>query len=72
MDSCLHRILTGFAYVISLIVYQIGGLFTGEASFGPWTVVAAALVAVLLYLLFRKGYQPKDSAHDLTSVAANS
>ncbi len=47
-----------FAYVISMIVYQIGGLFTGEASFGVGTVAAVVLLAGLLYLLFRKGYQP--------------
>jgi len=43
-----------FAYVIALIVFQIGGLFTGEATFGIWTVVALALLAGLLYLLLRK------------------
>ena len=42
-----------FAYVISLIVFQIGGLITGEATFGIWTVIAFALLAGLLYLLFR-------------------
>lgn len=45
--------MTGFAYVISLIVYQIGGLFTGEATFGLWTIVAVLLILVILYLLFR-------------------
>jgi len=42
-----------FAYVIAMIVYQIGGLFTGEAPFGIFTVIAFALLAGLLYLLFR-------------------
>ena len=42
-----------FAYVISLIVFQIGGLITGEATFGIWTVIAFALLAGMLYLLFR-------------------
>ena len=45
--------MCGFAYVISMIVYQIGGLFTGDASFGIFTVIAIALLAGLLYLLFR-------------------
>ena len=53
--------MCGFAYVISLIVYQLGGLFTGEASFSIFTVVAIAAVAGLLYLLLRKGYQPKQN-----------
>ena len=43
-----------FAYVISLIVYQIGGLITGEVAFGVGTIVAVVLIAGLLYLLFRK------------------
>ena len=62
--------MCGFAYVISMIVYQIGGLITGEASFGVWSVVAFAALAGLLYLLFRKGYQPDASTRHLTSVAA--
>ena len=45
--------MCGFAYVISMIVFQIGGLFTGEAVFSVWTVVAVAFLAGLLYLLFR-------------------
>ena len=43
-----------FAYAISMIVYQLGGLFTGEAVFGIFTVAAVAALAVLLYLIFRK------------------
>ena len=49
--------MCGFAYVISMIVYQFAGLFTGETTFGVFTVVAAILFIVLLYLIFRKGYQ---------------
>ena len=45
--------MCGFAYVIAMIVYQIGGLITGEAPFGIFTVIAIALLAGLLYLLFR-------------------
>ncbi len=59
-----------FAYVISLIVYQLGGLITGAASFSLWTVVALVLLAGILYLLFRKGYQGEESSRRLTSVAA--
>ena len=46
--------MCGFAYAISLIVYQIGGLFTGEASFGILTVAAVAVLAGLVYLVVRK------------------
>ena len=46
--------MTGFAYSISLVVYQLGGLMTGEATFSIFTVVAIAILAGLLYLTFRK------------------
>ena len=46
--------MCGFAYVVSLIVYQLIGLATGEASFGILTVVALASLAGLTYLVVRK------------------
>lgn len=49
--------MCGFAYVISMIVYQFAGLVTGETTFGVFTGVAAISFIVLLYLIFRKGYQ---------------
>ena len=41
-----------FAYVVSLIVYQIGLLATGV--FHVWTAVAIILLACMLFLLLRK------------------
>ena len=41
------------AYCAALVVYQIGGLITGEIGFNVFTILAAALVALVLYLLFR-------------------
>ena len=61
-----------WAYVAALIIYQIGGLVTGEVGFGLFTVVAFALVAAIVYLLFRKGYRPEHDTRHLTSVAAAS
>jgi len=49
--------MCGFAYVISMIVYQFAGLVTGETAFGVFTVVAVISFALLLYLIFRRGYQ---------------
>ena len=46
--------MCGFAYVIALIVYQIGGLIAGVRSFNVFTIVAVLLLAGLIYLLFRK------------------
>ena len=43
---------TVFAYVISLVVFQIGSLFTG-GSFGFWTAVAFVLAAAVIYLMVR-------------------
>ncbi len=51
--------MCAFAYAISLIVYQLGGLMTGEATFSVFTIAAIAVLAGLLYLVFRKGYQAK-------------
>jgi len=51
--------MCGLAYVASLIVYQLGGLILGEVSFGLWTVLAAASLGALVWLLVRKPYQPK-------------
>ena len=62
--------MCGFAYVISMMVYQIGGLITGEAPFTVFTAVAFAALAGLIFLLVRKGYQPDESTRHLTSVAA--
>ena len=49
--------MCGFAYVVSVIVYQLVGLATGEASFGVFSIVAVIALAVLLYFIFRKGYK---------------
>jgi ferrous iron transport protein B len=49
--------MCGFAYAVSMIVYQLAGLVTGEASFGVFTVLAAAALALLVYLVVRKGYR---------------
>ena len=43
-----------FAYAVSMIIYQIFGLFTGEASFNVFTVAALAVLAGLIYLVVRK------------------
>ena len=61
--------MCGFAYVVSMIVYQIGGLFTGETTFGVFTAAALVLLAGIVYLLVRKGYQG-EAVRDLRSVSA--
>ena len=52
-----------FAYVVTFMVYQIGAVATGAASFGAGTVIAIVFVIAFLFLLFRpdpyKGQQFK-------------
>jgi ferrous iron transport protein B len=61
--------MTIWAYVLGIIVYQLGTLFTG-GGFGFGTIVAFALIAGIIYLLVRKGYVPDESKKSLTSVEA--
>ncbi|MDF2503749.1 ferrous iron transport protein B [Clostridium sp.] len=57
---------TLFAYVIAMIINQVGSLATG-GSFGFGTVVAFVLIVALVYLLFRK--PSKTSSNEIgTSV----
>ena len=57
--------MCAFAYAISLIVYQLGMLFSGV--FSIWTAIAIVVLAALVYLLFRKnkyeGHADSLSAH---------
>ena len=48
--------MCGFAYAISMIVYQLVGFILGETSFSVFTVAAAAALIALVYLIFRKGH----------------
>ena len=62
--------MCAFAYVIAMMVYQIGGLIAGVAPFSIFTVIAFGLLCGLVYLLFRKGYKPDETARSLSSVEA--
>ena len=52
--------MCAFAYLIAMIVFQFAGLITGEATFGVFTIIAGLGLIFLLYLIFRKGYRPKE------------
>ena len=43
----------GLAYLVSLCIFQIGGLFTGAATFGFWTIVAIVIIIGFIYMLVR-------------------
>ena len=56
-----------FAYVVCLIVYQLGAVLTGGA-FGIWTIIALILLAVLLFLLFRPDPYKNQKVYSRRSV----
>ena len=58
-----------FAYVVCLIVYQIGSLLTGGA-FGVGSIVAIILLAVLLFMLFRPDPYKDQKVYSKRSVNA--
>ena len=43
----------GFAYACALIIYQLGGLFTGETHFGLGVICAVFVLAVLIVAVIR-------------------
>jgi ferrous iron transport protein B len=45
--------MCGFAWCVGTMIYQFGGLITGELSFSVFTVLAIVIAAGMLYLLFR-------------------
>ncbi len=62
--------MTLWAYVLGLIVYQVGGMFIGEHGFGIGPVIGIILIAAIIYMLVRKGYVPEEGRRTLTSVDA--
>jgi len=61
--------MTGWAYVLALIIYNVFGLFNG-VGFSFWTIIGIAALAAIIYGLVRKGYVPDESVKSLTSVDA--
>ena len=57
------------AYCVALFVYQLVGLAIGEVAFNVFTVVALAVLAVLLYLLFRPDPNKKKVSEERTAKA---
>ena len=61
------------AYCASLVVYQIGGLITGEVGFNIFTIVAVAIIVFTIYMLVRPNKYLNDSEVkiDVKKVAAS-
>ena len=61
-----------FAYAVSLIVYQLGGLVLGAVVFNVWTIVAAVLLVFMLFMLFRPDPYKDQKSYTRSSVEAAS
>lgn len=61
------------AYCASLVVYQIGGLITGEVGFNIFTIVAVAIIVFTIYMLVRPNKYLNDNEVkiDIKKVAAS-
>lgn len=59
-----------FAYVVSLCIYQLGGLALGAVSFSVWTVVAGICLLLMLYMLFRPDPYKEQKFYTRSSVEA--
>ncbi|WP_291245492.1 ferrous iron transport protein B [Fournierella sp.] len=59
-----------FAYAVALIVYQLGGLAAGQVAVNPWTFIALAVLAVILFLLFRPDPYKANRVYARRSVEA--
>ena len=57
-----------FAYAVSLMVYQIGGLITGQVPFGIGTIAALIVLAGMIWMLVRKN--PYDGREEQTLRAS--
>ncbi|MCI5753267.1 MAG: ferrous iron transport protein B [Clostridiales bacterium] len=57
-----------FAYAISLVIYQLGMLFTGRGSV-PGSIAAIAVVAVIVWMLLRRAPQ-HDGRASMSAVSA--
>ena len=54
----------GFAYACALIVYQLGGLLTGDTAFGPGVICAVFVFAVIIVAMIRPYKESADLAAD--------
>ena len=57
----------GFAYVISLIIYQLGSAFTGNVHV-LGLIVAIALIVALVYMLFIRKYEESNVLTEKVTV----
>ena len=53
--------MCALAYCSALVVYQLGGLITGEVGFNFFTIVAAVILAAFIYLMLRPNKYVNDN-----------
>ena len=65
--------MCALAYCAALVVYQLGGLITGEVGFNFFTIVAAVVLACFIYLLVRPNKYTGDNEVkiDVSKITAN-
>lgn len=61
--------MCGFAWCVALMIYQLGGLVTGEVAFNAWTVVALIVLALMLFQLLRPTPSHVGKANDEAQCA---
>ena len=62
---------TLLAYVVSFIIFQLGSVFVLGAAFSAGTAIAIALIAVIVWLMARRGYVPPQRQKTFSAVEAN-
>ena len=54
--------MTVFGWCVGLMFFQFGALIPGDVQFNVWTVVAIAVLAAMLFQLFRPMPKYDDAA----------
>lgn len=61
---------TLLAYVVAFILFQLGSVFILGQPFGAGAVISIVLIALIVWLMARKGYGPSKKKETLSAVEA--
>ena len=59
---------TGLAYLVSLVIYQLGLVFLYDQAFSLWTGLAFLIIGLMLYFILRKPRQIKEEVISLDNL----
>ena len=59
---------TGLAYLVSLVIYQLGLVLLYGQAFSFWTGIALLVLASMLYFILRKPRQVKEEIITLENL----